>query len=44
MINSKDQLDHAAIIKKMKQHNVKAAYDYDNQLRTDKRTEQEKSY
>lgn len=29
-INSKDELDHFQIIKKMKEQNVKAAYDYEN--------------
>lgn len=37
-INSKDEIDDRAIVKKMKQQNVKAAYDYDNELRTDKRS------
>ena len=34
----------ATIIKKMKEQNVRAAYDYDNELSNDRRTEEEKSY
>ena len=29
-INSKDELEQTAIIKKMKEDNVKVAYDYEN--------------
>jgi hypothetical protein len=28
----------------MKEHNVRAAYDYESELKNDKRTEEEKSY
>ena len=44
MLDPKDELDYVKLIRKIKEDNVKVAFDYQSELKNDERSEEEKLY
>jgi hypothetical protein len=43
-VDSKDEMDHLATIRRIKEANVKVAFDYESELKNDNRSLEEKCY
>ena len=44
MLDPKDELDYVKLIRKIKEDNVRVAFDYQSELKNDERSEEEKLY